>query len=405
MPAWSRRPPWIGSERGPNGEVSAGSTTPDDRRTTGRASSGSSGADQDIMRARKAVLLPDGSRSGSGDEAAGGGAEAIIRASRTAGGVTSTGGMPSVTESCGGSRKMQSTGPHAYGIRPKAPSLSWPTTENPKEMSVNPTEMRMLDMLKKGRDQFGVVAVKAEFEAEGTRPEEFLRLLELARRADIKVALKIGGCEAISDLHASKIYGVDHIIAPMVETPYALSKYVDARTKTYGPDATGTHFLFNLETQSALDNLGAMLPLAKAELDGIVFGRVDFTLSRGLPRNAVNDPSITEAVVEVARACAAADLELVVGGSVGIEATNALREIRAIRLDRFETRKIVFDGAAIDSARFEAGIANAVAFELAWLENKRDHYRAIADEDLPRIRMIQERSARAARALLTSVAA
>lgn len=270
---------------------------------------------------------------------------------------------------------------------------------------MNPTEMRMLDMLKKGRDQFGVVAVKAEFEAEGTRPEEFLRLLELARRADIKVALKIGGCEAISDLHASKIYGVDHIIAPMVETPYALSKYVDARTKTYGPDATGTHFLFNLETQSALDNLGAMLPLAKAELDGIVFGRVDFTLSRGLPRNAVNDPSITEAVVEVARACAAADLELVVGGSVGIEATNALREIRAIRLDRFETRKIVFDGAAIDSARFEAGIANAVAFELAWLENKRDHYRAIADEDLPRIRMIQERSARAARALLTSVAA
>jgi len=261
---------------------------------------------------------------------------------------------------------------------------------------MNPTERRMLDMLKKGRDQFGVVAVKAEFEAEGTRPDEFLRLLEIAHRADLKVALKIGGCEAVSDLLASKLYGVDHIIAPMIETPYALTKFADAKTKTYGDNAEGTQFLFNLETEATLANLDAMLPVAKAQLDGIVFGRVDFTLSRGLSRKAINDRQITDAVLQVAKACAASDLTLVVGGSVAVEAGAALREIRSVRLDRFETRKVIFDGAFAESPRFEAGIANAVAFELAWLENKRDHYRAIADEDLARIRMIQERSAPAA---------
>jgi len=270
---------------------------------------------------------------------------------------------------------------------------------------MNPTERRMLDMLRKGRDRFGVVAVKAEFEAEGTRPDELLRLLELAHRADLQVALKIGGCEAVSDLQASKLYGVDYIIAPMVETPYALSKFVEAKARTYGDNPQGTHFLFNLETESTLRNLDAMLPLAKAELDGIVFGRVDFTLSRGLPRKAVNDRQITDAVLQAAQACAANDLALVVGGSVAIEAAPALREIRRVRLDRFETRKVIFDGAAAEMSGFEAGIANAVAFELAWLENKRDHYRGIADEDLPRIRMMQERNAVALRGQLASVAA
>lgn len=272
---------------------------------------------------------------------------------------------------------------------------------------MNPAERRMLDMLKKGRDQYGVVAVKAEFEAEGTRPDELLRLLELACRADLKVALKIGGCEAVTDLHASKLYGADYIIAPMVETPYALAKFIEARAKVYGANPEGTQFLFNLETETTLANLDAMLPIAARELDGVVFGRVDFTLSRGLPRGAINAREISDAVLKAAHGCVAHGLELVVGGSVSVEAAAALREFRGVRLDRFETRKVIFDGAAAEAPDFEAGIANAVAFELAWLENKRDHYRATAEEDAPRIRMMQERSGAggAARAKLSSVAA
>jgi len=262
----------------------------------------------------------------------------------------------------------------------------------------------MLDLLKKGRDHFGVVAVKAEFEAEGTRPDEFLRLLELARRADLKVALKIGGCEAISDLLASRVYGVDYIIAPMVETPYALSKLIDAKKKTHGDREDSADFLFNLETETTLRNLDEMLPVAKAGVDGVVFGRVDFTLSRGLPRSAVNEHSITEAVLSVARACAEHDLELVVGGSVSSAAISALREIHAIRLDRFETRKVIFEGGAIAEDWIPAAIQNAVDFELAWLKNKRSYYETIAKEDAARIDMMETRKAGPESIVLTKVA-
>lgn len=270
---------------------------------------------------------------------------------------------------------------------------------------MNSIEQSMLDMLKKGRDEFGVVAVKAEFEAEGTRPDELLRLLELAHRADLGVALKIGGCEAVSDLLAAKLYGADYLIAPMVETPYALKKYIEARGKTWGETAAPARFLYNLETITGLANLTDMAPIAARGLDGIVFGRVDFTLSNGWTRAEINSRAVTDCVLQVARVCAEHDLELVVGGGVSAEAEDALREFRAVRLDRFETRKVVFDGAAAGSPRFAEAIANAVAFELAWLENKRAYYSAAADEDLARIRMMRERSNLAADNKAESIAA
>lgn len=256
---------------------------------------------------------------------------------------------------------------------------------------MNSLERKMLDVLKMGRDSYGVVAVKAEFEAEGTRPDEFHRLLEIAQRADLKVALKIGGCEAVSDLLSTKVYGIDHVIAPMVETRYALSKYIEAKDKVHGTDNERTQFLFNLETQTTLDNLDEMVALAKGNVDGIVFGRVDFTLSRGMPRGAVNERSVTDAVLTVAHACRDADLELVVGGSVSTDAMAALREIRRVRLDRFETRKIIFDGSAIETDAIIDGISNAVDFELMWLQNKRNYYMQIAREDEPRIAMMEKR--------------
>ncbi len=254
---------------------------------------------------------------------------------------------------------------------------------------MNLLENHMLGLLKRLRDEFGVVAVKAEFEAEGTRVDELLRLLELANKADLKIGLKIGGCEAIRDLIESKSFGCDYIIAPMIETKYALEKFSEARKKIYGDDKY-TKFLFNLETTTAFQNRQELFSAA-GDLDGCVFGRVDYTGSLDMGRDSINDDSVTADICEVALLSKAKGMELVIGGGVSMDSLDALKTIKKTNLTRFETRKIIFSGDALDIPTIDKGLLTAVEFELSWLKNKRSFYEVIFTEDEKRIQMLELR--------------
>ncbi len=259
---------------------------------------------------------------------------------------------------------------------------------------MNQIERDMINILRELRQEYGAVSVKAEFEAEGTRTDELLRLIDLARRVDLKVGLKIGGCEAVRDLIESKQFGTEYIIAPMVETNYALQKYILAVNKVYSKDQQdSTEFLYNVETINTYNVLNEMTETAKnaPEIQGVVFGRVDFVTSLGMARSKINTDEISKYVLDVAKKSKECGLDLVVGGGVAIEAIDLLKEIKSTHLSRFETRKVVFSSDALDNPNMDKGLEKTVYFELLWLKNKHQYYQEITNEDNDRIKMLEAR--------------
>lgn len=252
----------------------------------------------------------------------------------------------------------------------------------------------MVDILRQGREEFGVIATKAEFEAEGTRTDELLRLIDIANKANVEIALKIGGCEAIRDLLEAKQFGVKYIIAPMVETPYALSKYITAKEKVFDKEEKkDMSFLFNVETETTFKNIDPIITLASESpgCDGLVFGRVDYSGSLGQGRNIIESKEVTNVGVSLAEYCKRMNLEFVVGGAVSMDAIPNLKRIHEVHLDRFETRKIVFQSEALDIKYLDKYLMKAVHFELLWLLNKREYYGLMHKEDEARIEMLEER--------------
>ena len=58
---------------------------------------------------------------------------------------------------------------------------------------MNTNEQKMLQILKELKENYNVLSVKAEFEAEGTRTDDLLRLCDLVRRSGLSLTIKIGG--------------------------------------------------------------------------------------------------------------------------------------------------------------------------------------------------------------------
>ena len=258
---------------------------------------------------------------------------------------------------------------------------------------MNALAQRMVDALKDLKENHGVLGVKAEFEAEGTRMEEALRLKEVVTKAGLDLTIKVGGCEAIRDMYDARSIGVTRIVAPMIETPYALTKFLGATHMVYPQDEwENVDFLINIETETGYRNLSEMMKVPHIEeLAGIVLGRTDMSRSLGLTADDINSERVFGIASEALPLAKKYGKECVIGGGVSAESVPFFARLPQGCLDKFETRKVLFKYPGTNEKNMCQGILKAVGFELMWLKNKQAFYGSIYQEDAQRIHVLQSR--------------
>ena len=255
---------------------------------------------------------------------------------------------------------------------------------------MNRMEKRMLEILKELKSDFGVIAIKAEFEAEGSRTDELIKLNEVVFRADMDMYIKIGGCEAVRDLDQCRILGAKGIMAPMIETPFAMTKFIGAIDKVYTPaEQADMYYIFNAETITCYNNYDAILALPDIhKIHSVAIGRVDFTGSLGYGREMINSDEITAYARVLLEKSRAKGIMPGIGGGISPDSIHALHALGDV-LEKFETRKVVF--RYDKDLKIEKGLTLAMEFELLYLKSKAAMYQFMASEDASRIVMMEKR--------------
>ena len=138
---------------------------------------------------------------------------------------------------------------------------------------------KIVSALKKLRN-LGMSGVKLSLEDEGSTFEDLKLMSKITKSLNLNLNIKIGGCEAINDIIFCKSLRPKSIVAPMVESHYALRKFVESVG-----DKKKIKLLINIETSSALKNLNKIVKSKYFKmLDGVVIGRSDLARSLNLKR-------------------------------------------------------------------------------------------------------------------------
>jgi hypothetical protein len=233
----------------------------------------------------------------------------------------------------------------------------------------------------------GCSGIKVSFEDEGALLNEITTMRFLTCSLDLELSIKIGGCEAKRDIVDCIHVNCDSIVAPMIESNFALVKFFQS-LKVYNYNKKKG---FNLETISAYRNLDEISTVFD-NLDFVTFGRVDFINSLNKNRDFVDSDEVYDIVYNVFKKARECNTQCYLGGAISISSKNFIKKLIDENLiDKFETRYIIYDVSKIDYNQFEKLLNLGNLFEVEWLKYIRERYMLLATKDCNRIKMIEDR--------------
>ena len=218
--------------------------------------------------------------------------------------------------------------------------------------------------------KIGVIGIKQSFEDEGASFKDIENMRLLTKAAKIHLNVKIGGCEAKNDIFFCQKIKANTIVAPMVESEYALRKFVQCAN--IGGKSS---LLINLETNLSLKNLDKMIKSKSFNfLDGVVIGRSDLAGSLSLSKNDVNSKTIFDKVEKAFNKIKKYSKKKIIfkmGGSITPKSKFFINKLYLKKLlHSVETRNVEIKLSKTTIKNIDKIVIEAFKFELDWLKFK-----------------------------------
>jgi 4-hydroxy-2-oxoheptanedioate aldolase len=240
--------------------------------------------------------------------------------------------------------------------------------------------------------KINAVAVKQSLEDEGVSYEDLIVMKKITQKANLDLNVKIGGCEAKNDIYFCEWLKVKGIVAPMVESSYALRKFLQTISKK-----NKQKLYVNLESIQAFKNIDKILGQSNInKLTGVVIGRSDLAGSLNLEKKKVDSKRIYNLVFQVLKKIKKKKLIVKMGGSLTAHSKNFVTNLfKKNLIDRVETRNIELKINYKILNNFENAINSIFRFELEWLKFKqllqKKRKIKLKNDNLDRIKILKKR--------------
>ena len=226
--------------------------------------------------------------------------------------------------------------------------------------------------------------IKISLEDEGLTFDQATEIACLTHQQQIPLNIKIGGAEAISDMRFAKNIGCKGCVAPMIESSYALHKFISS---VYKNSFNFKNLFVNIESKQAYNNIEDILNSSDANhLYGIVLGRTDFIQSFGYTKDKVDSNECFTMATEIFSLAKKKGLKKVMGGNLNINSFDFIKELYdKDLLDYIETRNVKVKLSDEFLNNFKENLSNMLEFETEWLTRKYDNLIQLSKDDKKRL--------------------
>jgi hypothetical protein len=234
----------------------------------------------------------------------------------------------------------------------------------------------------------GIIGMKQSFEDEGVLLNDVVAFKRVTEVCGLQSFVKIGGCEAKSDLFNCVRMGIDGVIAPMVETPFALSKFIDMMDEY--KERADSYIV--IESQTSYKNIDEILNEGQGKLKGIIVGRSDFSKSYKLNKSEVDSDFIYNKVEDILVKAKKNNYITTMGGNISTRSTQFIKDMyQKNLLDRIETRNVVIEINEQNLKIIDKVIQKTLDFEIEWLQYKLSISSKLSSEYSERIGLLKNR--------------